>query len=47
LLIDHVWKHLGESDKWNIGTAYRDVTAAGNIIASSELKRIIKVGGFD
>ncbi|MDI6047409.1 hypothetical protein [Flavobacterium yafengii] len=48
LLIDHVWKHLGESDKWNIGTAYRDVTAAGNTIASSGIKNaLLKVGGFD
>ena len=48
LLIDHVWKELGESDKWNIGTAYRDVTAAGNAVASSGIKNaLLKVGGFD
>ena len=48
LLIEHIWKELGESDKWNIGTAYRDVTAAGNTIASSGIKNaLLKVGGFD
>lgn len=48
LLIESIWKHLGENDKWNIGTAYRDVTAAGNMIASSGLKNaLLKVGGFD
>ncbi len=48
LLIVSIWKHLGENDKWNIGTAYRDVTAAGNTIASSGLKNaLLKVGGFD
>ncbi|MBD0725043.1 hypothetical protein B6A10_07625 [Flavobacterium sp. L1I52] len=48
LLIESIWKHLGENDKWNIGTAYRDVTAAGNTIASSGLKNaLLKVGGFD
>lgn len=48
LLITSVWDSLGENDKWNIGTAYRDVTAAGNTIASSGLKNaLLKVGGFD
>ena len=48
LLIAPVWKKLGENDKWNIGTAYRDVTAAGNTIAASGLKTaLLKVGGFD
>jgi hypothetical protein len=48
LLISPVWKKLGENDKWNIGTAYRDVTAAGNTIAASGLKTaLLKVGGFD
>ena len=48
LLIENIWNNLGENDKWNIGTAYRDVTAAGNTIASSGLKNaLLKVGGFD
>ncbi|QEM03490.1 hypothetical protein DIU31_008150 [Mucilaginibacter rubeus] len=48
LLISPVWKKLGENDKWNIGTAYRDVTAAGNTVAASGLKTaLLKVGGFD
>lgn len=48
LLIESIWENLGENDKWNLGTAYRDVTAAGNTIASSGLKNaLLKVGGFD
>ncbi|MDN5204232.1 hypothetical protein QQ008_22765 [Fulvivirgaceae bacterium BMA10] len=48
LLIESIWSHLGEIDKWNIGTAYRDVTAAGSTIASVGLKNaLLKVGGFD
>jgi len=48
MLIESIWPNLGESDKWNIGTAYRDVTAAGNMIAASGLKNaLLKVSGFD
>lgn len=48
LLIDKIWGSLGESDKWNLGTAYRDVTAAGSTLASVGLKNaLLKVGGFD
>jgi len=48
LLISHIWKYLGENDKWNLGTAYRDATAAGNTIASAGLKNaLLKVSGFD
>jgi hypothetical protein len=47
-LIEPIWQNLGENDKWNIGTAYRDVTASGNLIAASGLKNaLLKVGGFD
>lgn len=43
-----IWKKLGENDRWNVGTAYRDVTAAGNSIAASGLKNaLLKVNGFD
>lgn len=48
LLIPNVWKNLGENDKWHIGTAYRDVTAAGNTVAASGIKNaLLKVNGFD
>ena len=48
LLIKPFWDKLGESDKWNLGTAYRDVIAAGNTIASSGIKlALLKVSGFD
>jgi hypothetical protein len=48
LITPNIWERLGETDKWNIGTAYRDVTAAGNTIAASGLKyALLKVNGFD
>jgi len=48
LTLPTIWERLGENDKWNIGTAYRDVTAAGNSIAASGLKNaLLKVNGFD
>jgi hypothetical protein len=48
LLIKPLWENLGENDKWNIGTVYRDVTAAGNLIAASGVKNaLLKVNGFD
>lgn len=48
MLIEEIWPNLGENDKWNIGTAYRDVTASGNLIAASGLKNaLLKVSGFD
>jgi len=48
LTLPTIWERLGENDKWNIGTAYRDVTAAGNAIAASGLKNaLLKVNGFD
>jgi len=47
-LLPNIWKKLGDNDKWHIGTAYRDVTAAGNTLAASGLKSaLLKVGGFD
>lgn len=47
-IIEPIWENLGEVDKWNIGTAYRDVTAAGNLISASGLKNaLLKVNGFD
>lgn len=48
LTLPIIWERLGENDKWNIGTAYRDVTAAGNSISASGLKNaLLKVNGFD
>jgi hypothetical protein len=48
LITPNIWSKIGENDKWNIGTAYRDVTAAGNAIAASGLKNaLLKVNGFD
>jgi hypothetical protein len=48
MLISAIWQSIGENDKWNIGTAYRDVTASGNLLAASGLKNaLLKVGGFD
>jgi hypothetical protein len=47
-LIEHIWNHLTEKDKWQVGRAYRDTTAAGNINATRGLKNaLLKVKGFD
>jgi hypothetical protein len=48
LILPNIWNNITENDKWNIGTTYRDVTAAGNTIASSGVKNaLLKVKGFD
>ncbi|WP_316795097.1 hypothetical protein [Pedobacter agri] len=48
VLLPAIWEKLGENDKYNIGTTYRDVTAAGNATAISGVKSaLLKVGGFD
>lgn len=47
-LIQPMWIHIAEKDRWQIGNAYRDVTAAGNINATKGLKNaLLKVKGFD
>lgn len=47
-LIQPMWPHIAEKDRWQIGNAYRDVTAAGNINATKGLKNaLLKVKGFD
>jgi len=47
-MLPYIWDKLGENDKWNIGSTYRDVTAAGNATAISGVKTALsKVGGFD
>lgn len=48
LILPNIWHNITENDKWNIGTTYRDVTAAGNTTASSGVKNaLLKVKGFD
>jgi hypothetical protein len=47
-LIPLLWENMAETDRWNLGTAYRDVTSDGNIVAAKGLKEaLIKVSGFD
>lgn len=47
-LIQPMWPHIAEKDRWQIGNAYRDVTSAGNINAAKGLKNaLLKVKGFD
>ena len=47
-LIQPIWTHIPEKDRWQIGNAYRDATAAGNIAATKGLKNaLLKVKGFD
>lgn len=48
LILPDIWDRIAENDRWNIGTTYRDVTAAGNTIASAGVKNaLLKVKGFD
>jgi hypothetical protein len=48
LILPHIWPKLGENDRWNIGSAYRDVVAEGNTISATGLKSaLLKVSGFD
>ncbi|MGL1958292.1 MAG: hypothetical protein OCD00_13350 [Colwellia sp.] len=48
VLIHPIWPHIPEKDKWQIGNAYRDATAAGDIAATKGLKNaLLKVKGFD
>jgi len=48
LILPHIWSKLGENDRWNIGSAYRDVVAEGNTISATGLKSaLLKVSGFD
>lgn len=48
VMLPNIWKSIAENDKWNVGTTYRDVTAAGNTIASAGVKNaLLKVKGFD
>jgi hypothetical protein len=48
VLIQPIWAQIPEKDKWQIGNAYRDATAAGDISATKGLKNaLLKVKGFD
>ncbi len=47
-LIQPMWPRIAEKDRWQIGNAYRDVTAAGNVNAAKGLKNaLLKIQGFD
>ena len=47
-IITLLWSNIAETDRWGIGTAYRDVTSDGNIVAAKGLKEaLLKVSGFD
>lgn len=47
-IIPLLWSNMAETDRWGIGTAYRDVTSDGNIVAAKGLKEaLLKVSGFD
>lgn len=47
-IIPLLWSSMAETDRWGIGTAYRDVTSDGNIVAAKGLKEaLLKVSGFD
>lgn len=47
-IISLLWSNIAETDRWGIGTAYRDVTSDGNIVAAKGLKEaLLKVSGFD
>jgi hypothetical protein len=47
-IIPLLWASMAETDRWGIGTAYRDVTSDGNIVAVRGLKEaLLKVSGFD
>jgi len=48
MFIPLVWDVLVESDKWNVGFLYRDVSANGKETASARVKKALsKVRGFD
>lgn len=48
VILPPIWNNLADSDKWNIGEAYRDVVADGNSIAAKGMKSVLsKVKGFD
>lgn len=48
LILPLIWGKLNGTDKWNIGTLYRDVVAAGNAKSSAGVKTALaSVKGFD
>lgn len=48
VILPLIWDKIAEKDKWNVGTAYRDVVAEGKITATNGLKKsLLKVKGFD
>jgi hypothetical protein len=48
LLLPVLWKHLRETERWQVGQAYAEINAAGNRLASAGMKKaLIDVQGFD
>lgn len=48
IIVPQIWENISETDKWNVGSAYKDVTADGNNVAVSAIKSLLlKVQGFD
>ena len=48
LLLPEMWENVTEADRWMVGTAYAEISAAGNTVVVSGLKRaLLKVAGFD
>ena len=47
-IIPLLWSSMAETDRWGLGTSYRDVTSDGNIVAAKGLKEaLLKGSGFD
>lgn len=48
MILPKVWDRIADKDKWNIGSAYRDVVAEGKRTATNGMKKaLLKVKGFD
>lgn len=48
VLLPLLWKRLGSIEKWQVGQAYAQLNAAGNLSASAGMKRaLVEVKGFD
>jgi len=48
VVLPAVWEHLPEEDRWAIGEAYAEASAAGETTVVADIKRaLLKVRGFD
>jgi hypothetical protein len=48
VILPSLWKLIRDTEKWHIGTTYRDVYTSGNSIATKGVKSaLLKVHGFD